>query len=408
MAENLNVYHIDCEKYILNNETKPLPHKKCEVDGVEVDLDSERILETETNDSLYCTFIIKCDNDEDKNSFDIDYYGDDIFVVKRSRCNLNVYITPNKSPNDKNFTIVCTHANDADVYVKIDIVQKADEYDLSIDTESVDGITFDEEQNLYETELNSIITTKFRQEGAYLNYNFYEEREINIDVLGGSQTYEIETILRCHINESDSNIISYQNFDNGFVYNKFPNSLVLRNYGRPFLEENDYYLIRLHHKDYDKLKIEIKVTYSKVSRRLLTLNRKANNNMKPNYNVSDIYSSYNNKEKEFEEIEEVEEEVFCEIKFNEEIGGEMILVGQPPQISLPFEVYENGKISDLMVKTNSSGSWCSVSTDDTNRNLLIKIKDKPILERKTIVNVSIIDYPEFRVSFVLKNSPQYL
>jgi hypothetical protein len=104
---------------------------------------------------------------------------------------------------------------------------------------------------------------------------------------------------------------------------------------------------------------------------------------------------------EMEQINNVE----CEIVFDEEINDELIIIGKPNDIVLPFNVYENDEISDLMVRVYSSGNWCSLMTDETNRNLIIKINNLPLGERKSFVSVSIIDYPQFSKTFLLINKP---
>lgn len=404
--ENLNVYHIDCEKYIINGEIQNLPHNTFEMDGEEVAIDSERILKTESNDALYCTFIISCDNEEDNNSFTFEQFGDDDFVIEQNRNKLEVYIKPNKSPFEKNFTITCTHANDSEVYVQIYIVQKEDIYSLNI-TETED-VVFNQEEELYVTALDSIIIRKNNNSGADMNYNFFQERDITIEVLGGSGKYEIESILKCHIDDTDEEnvTVTYRTFDDGFKYNIFPDKIVLVNYGRPFLEEKDYYLIKLHHKDFSELKTTLKVTYAQTD--ISSIPNRMPHIQRPTFNVEDVYESYRRiKEsiQEMENIEEVVEEVVCEIRFDEDLGNGLVVYGQPTEKRIPFSVYENGEVSNLMVKTYSSGNWCSVSTDKTNRILLIKMKDKPIFPRKTQIKVTIIDYPEVFVSFILTNKP---
>ena len=68
----------------------------------------------------------------DNDSFTLDAYGDDDFVFEHNRDEVNIYIKANKTPFDKNFLLVCTHANDTNVYIEIQIVQKAEEFKLEI------------------------------------------------------------------------------------------------------------------------------------------------------------------------------------------------------------------------------------------------------------------------------------
>lgn len=201
------------------------------------------------------TFTIICDGKEDNNSFEMEYYGDGI-VVERNRCELSVYIKPNKTPFNKTFMIVCKHMNDSDVYVQINIEQEKDIYDMAI----ISGADYDSNENIYTKELKSIVTIPQHEKNDFttnMNYNFYETCNLRLYVSGGSKKYRIESILRCHKN---GNKITYKPFDNGFVYNKFEDNLQIVSYGRPFLED-DYYLITLCHEDYRETKTKIKITY---------------------------------------------------------------------------------------------------------------------------------------------------
>ena len=391
MAENDNLYpyKIDCKKYKIGNTENTLG-------------DEKQVILNNSN-AFYGTFIMECDDENDNNSFNLEYYGDDDFKIERNRCELDVYLKPNKTPFKKYFTIICTHANDRSVYVQIEIVQKEEEYKLEI---SQGAERYEEKK--YKKELKSIVDEKFTGTHADLNYNFYEKCDFNFNILGGNKKYKIESIVKCHVDNSDQEnvITNYEDFDNGFKYNVFSDKLVIMNYGRPFLENDDYYLIRFCHENYKDLKIELKLTYSTET----SSSTQPNNETPSDFDISDIYSQYNFVINSDIDNNGTQEEVNCSIVFEGtpfvEAQGKktLTIAGQPTQQELPFNVYENGQISDLKVKVYSSGTWCSASTDATNRKLLIKINDKPICERKSLVNVSIISYPKVNVSFIVINS----
>lgn len=388
----MSVFSINCKKYVLN--------------GSERSFGEEKIVRTLDNKELYATFFIECGNKEDNNSFTFEHYGDDDFVIEQNRCELNVYIKENKTPYDKNFTIICTHANDSEAYIEIEIIQKADEYKLEI-TNGAQNV----DENKYTKQLKSIIQQKFNGTSADANYNYYEKCEFDISVKGGSKKYRIESILKCHEDPDNENQIKYSSFDKGFVYSKSIDKLVLTNYGRPFLDENDYYIIRLSHEDYRDLKIEIKITYEHQSRlsgrRSASLLRTRNRKNVPSRQVSEIYMPYSEFMHRMEKEKQIEQDmnkIETKIIFNEEIGDEYVINGQG-NIVLPFKVYENDEISNLMVGTYSSGDWCSVKTDNTNRNLVLKIKNKPTIVRKCFVTINVIDYPHTYVKFILTNKP---
>jgi hypothetical protein len=179
---------------------------------------------------------------------------------------------------------------------------------------------------------------------------------------------------------------------------------VVRNYGRPFLNESDYYLLRLSHEDNSEITIELALYYSKVaassSRNLLKTNTVSKKN-KALPQKSDMYLIDSNNIEE-DHTDMVEKDVY-EIRFTQEIGNELVIENDYSETVIPFEVYKNGEPSDLMVRGYTSAAWCTANTDRTNRNLLIKIYDKPISDRKSYVKVSIVDYPEVYASFILKN-----
>ena len=348
---------------------------------------------------------IKCDNEDDNDSFIFDYYGDCKFVIEKNRCEINVYITENKTPYDRKFRITCTHANDSSVSVQIEIIQKADEYKLEITSGAQSA-----GENKYTKQLKSIITEKYSGTNADLNYNYYEKCEFKIKVSGGSKKYKIESILKCHEDTENENQITYRSFDNGFVYTKFEDRLELINYGRPFLNENDYYLVKLRHADYRKVVIELKLTYQQgqrnANRSVSSVRRSRQNVQVIPKQVSEVYMPYSEFMERLETEQNIQQQnnaVECEIRFTEDIGQEFIVVGKKTDIVLPFDVFENGEISNLMVKSDSTGNWCSVRIDETNRNLKIEILNKPICERKSSVTISIIDYPETRLNFILTN-----
>ena len=382
----MDLYTIDCKTYILN--------------GTEKTFGEEKTVETD-NKEIRATFFIECNNMKDNFSYKTEYYGDGEMSVNVNRCNLEVYIKENKTPYDKDFTIKCTHSNDINTYIEIQITQKAEEFKLEI----TDGATLNSETNQYEKMLQSIIQNPFvtKENNDYDNYDYYEKNEIKINVVGGSKKYRIESILKCFVDEDS---IRYGNFDNGFIYNKYDDKLIITNYGRPFSDENGYYLLRLCHEDYREVSLELLLKYNQLTRVLAKKTTKSISEKKIQPQISDIYLPYNTIIEKYtpKQLNIEEEQYLYEIKFNEDIiNDEIIIENQKTDVVLSFEVLKNGEESDLMVKTFSSAKWCSVKTDYTNRKLLISIYDKPVGVRKSFIKVSIIDFPEIYKSFIVKN-----
>lgn len=385
----MEIFSVTCDEYILNGNTSTLG--------------DNGLVETD-NKEIYAAFKIKCDGKEDNVSFNLDYYGDDEMVVEQNRSNIEIYIKENKTPYDKYFTLICTHANDKTIYLQIDIQQKAEVFKLEI-TSGASTLS----ENVYTDELNSIIQNKFVGKHDDENYNYYEEREYKVNVVGGSKKYRVETILKCHPDTEDNTLISYSPFDKGFILNKFNDKFVIRNYGRPFLNDSDYYLIRFCHEDYREVTIELKLTYSQVlsTRRMTTTSTKKRGRkkvIKPQ--ISDAYLTY---EKLMQKLntpieKEKEKEKVIEIKFAEDIGEIYNIVGKQVGVTLPFEIYEDGEISDLLARVHATSDWCTAKTDNTNRNLILNIHNQPVLDRMCYVKVSVVGYPETFVKFILKNT----
>ncbi len=375
-------FSVTCDEYTLNGDTYPLG--------------DDKIVETDSKET-YATFKIKCDGEEDNVSFNLDYYGEDGMKVEQNRSNVEIYIKENKTPYDKYFTIICTHANDRTVYLQIDIRQKAEAFKLEI-TSGASTLT----ENVYTDELNSIILSKFDGKHDDENYNYYEEHEYNVDVVGGSKKYRVETILKCHPDDEDNTIVSYLPFDNGFILNKFDNKFVIRNYGRPFLNDKDYYLIRFCHEDYRDIKMELKLTYSQILSAKNTSKTSAKKRGRKKISKQKTSSSHLTTPLKTE----VKKEKKIEIKFVEDIGETYNITGKQVGIELPFEVYEDEKPSDLLVRAHATSSWCTAKTDSSNRKLILNILNEPILDRMCYVKISVVSYPEIYLGFILKNTLQ--
>ena len=182
--------------------------------------------------------------------------------------------------------------------------------------------------------------------------------------------------------------------------------MIITNYGRPFSDENGYYLLRLCHEDYREVSLELLLKYNQLTRVLAKKTTKSISEKKIQPQISDIYLPYNTIIEKYtpKQLNIEEEQNLYEIKFNEDIiNDEIIIENQKTDVVLSFEVLKNGEESDLMVKTFSSAKWCSVKTDYTNRKLLISIYDKPVGVRKSFIKVSIVDFPEISKSFIAKN-----
>lgn len=340
---------------------------------------------------------IRCNDKIDNNSFTMEYYGDEGILITRNRCKLDVYLTENKTYYDRNYTIICTHANDAEVFVQINITQKAEDFALNV--EGDDTVTL-------ESIVDSSNSSKYSGDKMY-----YEEKEINLNIVGGSKKYRVIGIYKCYKEEEDDNTVTEHRttFDNGFILNKNKESLIIRNYGRPFIDEKYYYIIVLEHFDVRDIKKEIKIKYTSLKNS--TSSKKLRKNAQLESSKPKIIMPIIQEEKQ-------EKEDIVEIK-PIEYGLEMLenvedytIIGEPVETILPFTVTEDGVESNLMVKASSSAYWCRVKViqeyndnDEIERKLIFRITNKPLIIRKTRITVSIIDLPDVNVSFIITNKP---
>ena len=373
------------------------------INGTDVPVSEDAVITLDNNGRYTNTFYVKCDGIVDNNSFKLSYYGDD--------------------------EITCTHVEDAEVNKTLTIVQPADHYEIDItnlDNNSLDYVNKDDGSDIksvtdynsldeeekeqyskrYTLSLKKEITTPFNENlSDNANYNYYEEKTLNLTIRGGSGKYRIKTLCKQIVEEDEEETTTYkQKFDDGFVYTMFPDSFVIRSYGKPFIE-NGYYELTLCHEDMKECNVSLKIVYEQTrNTRRNTNNRRKNNtqNEQPRKIVHSL--SVAKLRKEYLEKLEVENQtrtIEYDILFDENID----IIGKTTIDNMKFKVLEDGVESNLMVVGSATGRWCDVSFDDTNRKLKIKILDKPICERKCIVKISIIDYPNIYITFMVTNKP---
>lgn len=336
---------------------------------------------------------IRCGGIKDNNSFTMEYYGDEGIIVTRNRCKLDVYLSENKTYYDKNYTIICTHANDADVFVAINLLQKAGEFALNV-IGNDDTVT-----------LQSIIDSS-NSEKYSGGKMYYEEKEINLNIVGGSKKYRVVGIYKCY---DEDDIVYKLPFDNGFILKKNTNSIVIRNYGRPFIDEKYYYIIVLEHFDVRDIKKEIIIKYTSLENSTITKKLRKNAELKSS-KPKIIMPIIQEEKQEKEDIVEIKPiEYGLEMLENVE---DYTIIDDAVETILPFTVTEDGIESNLMVKASSSAYWCRVKViqeynenNEIERKLIFRITNKPLIIRKTKITVSIIDLPYINISFILTNKP---
>lgn len=386
----------------------------------------------ENSEAYYKTFTVKCDDEFDNNSFNLSSFGDDTFVINRNRCDLDVYIKPNITPYAKEFHIILTHAQDNEVFTSINIIQPGEIYELSLDNDEslsntkdyvnkkdstdsknigeFNNLSDEEKQNYrprYTLSLKKEIKVPFNGKRNDSNYNYYEEKTINITVKGGTNKYRLKSLLRYNVTEEENNEnnIIQQKFDNGFIYTLNDNSLTIRSYGMPFLNINNYYEMVLCHANLTELNIVLRVKYvEQVTRRSKKKIQKQKEEKTIKQNP-DFYLSKDELRKRFAKKQDIKEEIEYRIEFEDGNKDTYLIKNKTSNFELPFKVYRNNEESNLMVGVFSSAVWCVANTDETNRILKIKIKDRPLAERQSFVKIYIFNKPSVYQSFTIINEP---
>lgn len=373
-----------------------------------------------TYEEYHNTLEIICDNIEDNNSFTMTYYGDEGIVVNRDRCKLDVYIEKNTKPFDKEFTIICTHANDAEVFITINITQSAEIFSVTPQETDItlpsiikahymnangDIISQEEYNRKEETEKEEY---KLLKEG---NNIYFLYKKIDINVVGGSQRYRIVDIARYHIidyDEYEQPITRRYNFDNGFILNHNDTNILIKCYGRTFMDSNDYYIIKIQHYDTRDIEAEIKIKYDNETNVGQRIKIKQKENLVPQ--ISQLYMPIQ-RIASTEEISIAKETENYKMEFENDIDS-YIIYNDTPMTELTFNVTLNEEPCDLSTNSLSIGTWCSTEIneyyndeEEIVRKLIIKIKDCPISERTCIIKVYIIDKPNIYKTLTLTNKP---
>lgn len=379
---------------------------------------------------------IICDGDVNNNSFAVNYDGDEGMTIQRNRCKLNIHLDRNYKNWERNYHIWLTHVNDEYVRVDINITQKNEIFSINASDQK--------------------LSSDYQEKG--------EIKPFTIDVNGGSKKFNIIEIAKIHFTENVENItvndvkyeyntfieeengeITYkwvngdntvytsmrnpsknnktttehiiteveyesvrQPFDNGFELLKEDNIITITSYGRPFLEENDYYEIILQHADDINVKQTITVKYNPLTK---TENTETQETTARIEDTIDTPVEIPNTEVLEEEVIEVQPPVY-KILFNEDLDN--LVINNVERMVIPFRVTEDGKETNLMAAATASANWCLTEIEQRYnsagrivRNLIINIRNRPISERKSSVSVYIFDIPNVNVNFVLTNKPSF-
>lgn len=272
----------------------------------------------------------------------------------------------------------------ADYTIKCKDFDDQEDYTISFITENT-------EEDYPEISLTSITPTE-------------EKKEVEININGGSRKWHVASIYGYDDGQQ-------MPFDNGFVYYKVnkdnENKLVITNYGRTLMKNGEYYVLTICHNDDFSVRASLKIGYDEVidveeqveeeTQQPRTLKAMA----KPHFeqNVSPI-----------EENDEEDYVIEYSIRWNNKEEMDEYVINDLDIFG--FTVYEKRSdcddeiISDIAVGVFSSAKWCKANlkeTDKYNRELYIRMADRPIGVRYSVVKLYILDYPEIEKTFIVKN-----
>lgn len=172
------------------------------------------------------------------NHFHIECY-DNWITIKRLRNEIEIVFAKNDGYDVRTGSITFHHNLDSSVYVSFVINQAVCDYSISVDT---DEIEFD---NL----LDSTDPVN-------------EERTITVTTANGSCDFIVPSIIEYAKNEDDENYFIVK-YDKGLKLKKLSNSqLKIINYGKVSLYYDNYYVIKLCHRNNPKSNVQITVRYA--------------------------------------------------------------------------------------------------------------------------------------------------
>lgn len=345
--------------------------------------DNNIIVENEDYIEQKCDFHVVCDNTPDRLSFIMEEYGDDdSMTVIQNRCDISVYIKPNLTEYDKEYSLLFTHSNDIDVYKRIIFIQKAQEFKIEID-DSVNTVNFDD----FDSALDEKNSDGQDGEGMY-----YQEHTFKVRAIGGSEKWRVRSIKKHFINEFSEE--TYEKFDNDFIYTIDNENFRVVSYGKPCRQNNVKYIITLCHKDNKEITNRIIISYD--------------DNIE--YNFSEETEEEKNNTVKDKELYKNEQSNGNGNNGNESKSPEITLTVEKNSL----EVENNGNVKYNVVSSDgikyacmvrSSAVWCDVSLNETvdQREINILVKNKPIVQRLSKITISVIDFPKETRDIIVKN-----
>lgn len=297
-------------------------------------------------------------------------YDEEWLTVNRNRNQLEIYIKDNLTIYDRETDITVYHQCDANVYTNITVKQERTVFEINADTTNVSS-------------LKPVFEIPFE----------YEDKIINLTIKGGRKKYIIKDI-RQEYNDNGMNFTV--EYDGGLnLILKDDKTLIVRNYGRTFLNDDCYYKIILAHADNNDITCEIKVNYAPYNRErteIVSTFRMRNNI----YNLQKIREDISYTPPITEEIEVpmcIEEEIIKEVSLEK---NKLIISTCP---------------DDVMLSCKLTGRWCVMENvfDKEKRQHIITVnckeKEKNVwgIERKCRLIIRNAENNKYRLLYIVSN-----
>lgn len=406
------------------------------------------------------TFNVVCDGVKDRLSFMMEVYGEGITVIQ-NRCKINIHIDKNLTQEEKEFSIFFTHSNDMNEMLQLNFIQEPETFEITIesdDKEEYEDTEENEDDGQIKLKFLSYLEEEDKEEDGEnekeikknnvkrLNNSdvFYQDKVVKVTASGGSKKWRVLSVRRkisstykyydYEVDENGNisldddgnikkkNIITeqyeyYSTFDNEFVCIKKGDELIVRSYGKAFMdisnedvEEVSHFEITVCHCDNKHITKVIKVYYEETNYTTEEIEIETpDNSIKHDELYVDLVNSKSDEEDDDEDNDEKQEEITytLTIKNNNDDEKKDITIKEPVMED-STNYYTITPSADYRCTTYTSAKWCSaeIIEKEDKKYINIKITDKPLLQRKCLVRVSIAAMTEVCADFIVINEPE--
>ena len=192
--------------------------------------------------------IVYVDGSDLNNSFNITCDSDWV-EIRRLRNQIKFTIKKNCKLDSRMAVIQFNHNLDKDKFIRINLVQRAAEYTISINSDSF--IINDDDMPL--VEFDDLLDENDAEKEVCI---------INVDATNGICDFDIAPVIKYAKNEKGTDYFKAK-YDNAFALRKLDNhTLEITNYGKVSMYDDTYYVITLYHKNNPKCNTQFKIRYN--------------------------------------------------------------------------------------------------------------------------------------------------